>query len=56
VYDRMGREVAVLIAGTAHPAGRHRVMFDASHLRAGVYFAVLRSGAESVVRKMLRIE
>lgn len=56
VYDRMGREVAVLITSAAHPAGRHRVMFDASRLRAGVYFAVLRSGAESVVRKMLRIE
>lgn len=56
VYDRMGREVAMLVHDSAHPAGAHRVTFDATQLPPGVYFAVLRSGTESVVRKMLRME
>jgi hypothetical protein len=56
VYDRMGREVAALVRETAHPAGAHRVTFDATQLQPGVYFAVLRSGTESVVRKMLRMD
>ncbi|MBR9974052.1 MAG: T9SS type A sorting domain-containing protein, partial [Bacteroidetes bacterium] len=55
VYDRMGREAAVLVSGQ-QTAGRHRVSLDGARLRPGVYFAVLRSGTEQVVRKLLRIE
>ena len=55
VFDRMGREAAVLATGR-QTAGRHRVTFDAATLRPGVYFAVLRFDGESAVRKLLRIE
>ncbi|MFA6234032.1 MAG: choice-of-anchor D domain-containing protein, partial [Bacteroidota bacterium] len=56
VFDRVGRVVAVLVDAALQPAGNHRVTFDATRLLPGVYFAVLRSGTESVVRKMLRME
>ncbi|MFZ1729182.1 MAG: choice-of-anchor D domain-containing protein [Bacteroidota bacterium] len=56
VFDSAGREVVVLVSLASQTAGNHRVTFDASRLQPGVYFAVLRSGAESVVRKMLRMD
>lgn len=55
VYDRMGREAALLVSAR-QSAGRHRIVFDGAALRPGVYFTVLRSGTDSVVRKVLRME
>lgn len=43
VYDLLGREVALLLDGTAS-AGRHETTFDARALPSGVYVALLRTG------------
>ncbi len=52
VYDMLGREVALLARGR-FAAGVHTVIFDASGLQSGSYFAVLRSGADTRVRRMI---
>jgi len=43
VYDLLGREVALLAAGRMSP-GSHDVLFDASGLASGMYFARLFAG------------
>jgi photosystem II stability/assembly factor-like uncharacterized protein len=52
VFDAAGRRVATPAAGR-HDAGTHAARFDAAQLPAGTYFAVLRSGSQSVTRKMV---
>ena len=52
VYDLMGREVVTLVSGVK-PAGTHSVVFDGKDLPSGVYFYELRTGASSVVNKMV---
>jgi WD40 repeat protein len=52
VHDMLGREVALLAAG-AFESGVHRITFDASGLHSGSYFAVLRSGANTRVKRMI---
>ena len=41
VYNTLGQQVAVLMQGQAHAAGRFEVNFDASRLSSGVYFYVV---------------
>jgi hypothetical protein len=52
VFDVTGREVATLV-DAARVAGEHVMSWDASALASGVYFAVLRSGGNATVRKMV---
>ncbi|HYE94703.1 MAG TPA: T9SS type A sorting domain-containing protein [Rubricoccaceae bacterium] len=51
VYDALGRAVAVLLTGE-QPAGRREVVFDASSLPAGVYFARAEAGSSLVTRPL----
>ena len=55
LFDRMGREVAVLVEGR-HAAGTHRAVFDGSNLTPGIYFLVLRSDDHSIIEKLMRID
>ena len=52
VYDISGREVAALVEGF-HPAGAYEVVFNASNLPSGVYFARLTAGDYSQTQKIL---
>jgi photosystem II stability/assembly factor-like uncharacterized protein len=52
VYDVTGREVALLVDGSASP-GEHEVAFDASHFSSGVYIYRLESAGHVQTRKML---
>jgi hypothetical protein len=53
-FDVQGREVAVLVDGTAE-AGRHIAMLDASTLRAGMYFVRLRAGGLKLTRRVVLV-
>ncbi len=55
VYDSRGRRVAVLHDGTLAP-GAYTVRFDARGLPAGLYVAVLQSGADVDRMKMLLVQ
>ncbi len=52
VYDRLGREVTVLIDG-AQSEGDHTVSFNASNLPSGVYFYRVKTSDKTEVRKMV---
>jgi hypothetical protein len=52
VYDILGRETAALV-NSVKQAGDYSVRFDASRLGSGIYFSVLRCGAQQVITKML---
>lgn len=53
VYDVLGREVARLIEAEMDPGVVHQATFDAAFLPSGVYFAVLRSGHERMLRRVV---
>ena len=55
VYNVLGEEVSKLVDG-ALEAGHHRVAFDAGHLKSGVYYYKLESGAHSSIRKMALVK
>jgi hypothetical protein len=56
VYDLMGREVATLAQGP-FSAGSHTVLFHASELASGVYFAMLKvDGVQLPAQKMLLVK
>jgi hypothetical protein len=55
VFDRLGREVAVLHRGPLAP-GTYRVQFDGSGLPSGVYVSVLRTPTYTASRKMLLVK
>ncbi len=55
VYDMIGREVALITAGS-YFAGTHTVLFDASSLASGVYFYKLTSGDFTDSKKMVLIK
>mgnify|MGYP000350868799 CR=1 FL=1 len=52
VFNSAGVRVAALL-DTALPAGRHQTQFSTANLISGAYFVVLRSGTDSVVRRMI---
>ncbi len=54
LVDLQGREVAVLADGVRE-AGRHVALLDAADLRPGVYFARLRCGGASLVRRFVLV-
>lgn len=51
VYDVLGREVTVLVAGHQSP-GRHFVRFDAGNLPSGMYLYTLRTETRHITRTM----
>ncbi len=55
VYDVLGREVAVLVAGVQE-AGTHRVHWDATGLPSGVYFYRLTAGSSVQARMMTLLQ
>lgn len=52
VYNILGQEVAVLYDGVAEPGKLHRIVFDASRLASGMYFARVHSGGKTLLKKM----
>ncbi len=52
VVNLNGQIVATLANGF-HERGVYQVTFDAAHLPSGIYFAVLKAGATTQVRRML---
>jgi ligand-binding sensor domain-containing protein len=53
VYNSIGQEVDVLFNGIAEARAHHRVLFNASGLAGGFYFAQLESGGKTKVKKMV---
>jgi len=58
VYNILGQEVATLINNESLESGDHSVVFDASHLSTGVYFArmIVNGHQHSSMRKMLLVK
>lgn len=54
VYDRTGREAAVLVRQNKQP-GRHTIEFDGSKLASGIYFYRLTAGGNIVIHKCIII-
>ncbi len=52
VYDAMGRKVGNIFTGVKSP-GKHSALFDASRLRAGVYFVRMTLEKEMKVEKLV---
>jgi hypothetical protein len=52
IYNLAGQEVATLADGY-HDGGKYSVVFDASGLSSGIYFTVLKAGAERRVRRIV---
>jgi photosystem II stability/assembly factor-like uncharacterized protein len=52
VYDAMGRKAGNVYSGVKAP-GKHSALFDASRLRAGVYFVRMTTGKEMKVEKLV---
>jgi hypothetical protein len=52
VYDRLGREAAVLVDGRMD-AGNFETTFDAGGLASGVYLYRLQAGSYTETRKMI---
>ncbi len=52
VFDVLGREVATLVNSRQAP-GYHAVALDAGRFASGVYFYILKSGGNTMVRKMI---
>lgn len=51
VYDMLGRKLETLLSETVQ-AGKNTVTFDASDLSSGVYLFTLRTGEQSLTRRM----
>ncbi|MEX0720755.1 MAG: DUF4960 domain-containing protein [Balneolaceae bacterium] len=52
VYDMLGRQVDVPIAGKTYQAGQHQMTFDASGLSSGIYLYRIQAGDVLQTRKM----
>ncbi len=55
VYDVLGRKVETLIDGNKEP-GVYTVVFDASGLASGTYYARLRSGESIKTQSMILLK
>jgi hypothetical protein len=55
VYNLLGQEVATLV-NEVQAAGSYTIRFDARNLPSGMYFARLKSGSFSSVKKMLLVK
>lgn len=52
IYDITGKEVATVVNERV-PSGIYRAMWNASGLASGTYYAVLKSGRETITKKIL---
>ena len=55
VFDLLGRRIALLLSDE-RPAGRFRVIFDASRFPGGTYVVRMRAGDFTAVRKMILLK
>ena len=55
VYDMLGREVANLVNATQE-AGNHSVSFNASKLASGLYIYTIKSGNNTMSKKMMLLK
>ena len=55
IYNITGQEVATLADGY-HNRGNYSVVFNASGLPSGIYFTVLKAGAERRIRRIVLIK
>jgi|GEM_PF-800262 len=55
LFDRMGREIAVLV-DEPQTAGAHRSVLEGARLAPGIYFIVLRSHGHTAVEKIMRLD
>jgi hypothetical protein len=56
VYNAIGQKVATLFDGVAKAEEYHHVVFDASRLASGIYFARLQYGQRQLTQKMILIK
>jgi hypothetical protein len=56
VYNTLGQEVAVLFSGIAEGNRIYQATLNAATLPSGFYFARLRFGSQSAVRKMVLVD
>jgi hypothetical protein len=56
VYDITGRELATLLDEERKAGVYQQVVFDASRLASGVYFARLQFGGKQLLKKMLLLK
>lgn len=56
VYDMTGREVATLLDEDRKAGVYQQIVFDASKLSSGIYFARLESGGRQLLKKMVLIK
>ena len=52
MYNVLGSEIATLVNETKN-SGSYKVSFDATNLSSGVYFYQLKSGDQTITRKMM---
>lgn len=52
ITDILGRDIATLVNEVREP-GKYSVNYNAGNLSSGIYFYILKSGSNSVTRKML---
>jgi len=55
IYDLLGTERSI-ITDRHFESGTHKVSFDASNLGPGVYSAVLHTGKDRVVQRIVRVQ
>lgn len=53
VYDINGRQVALLFDGMAESGTTRQVHFDAAHLPAGMYIAILQTAGGNAKQKLI---
>jgi predicted outer membrane repeat protein len=56
VYDLLGRQVETLLDQPLKAGEYHQMVFNASRLASGIYFAVLRFNNKQLVKKMLLLK
>jgi hypothetical protein len=53
VYNSIGQEVVSLISSQTQAAGKHQIYFNASGLKSGVYYCILKTSESSVSSKVI---
>lgn len=56
VFSMIGQEVATLFVGAAVQGKKYQVVFNASHLSAGIYFVRLTSGGAHQTKRMVLLK
>jgi hypothetical protein len=56
IVNILGQHIQTLFAGQADPQKQYDVVFQASTLPSGVYFSILESNGERLIRKMLLVK